>query len=293
MIDEVLTTHAREPVLAERGHIPSLHAPVLAAQASRAPALCLRQVCLSFGGVQALEDIDFEVRRHEIVAIVGENAAGKSTLAKVMAGVHRPTSGRILSDGADVTINSPSAAARLGIATVFQDLALADNLDVAANMFLGHELKRAFILHSEEMENAARAILDDIGARIPSVRYPVANLSAGQRQSVAIARALLAKPRIVVLDEPTSSLSVTQTGEVLDLITRMRGLGHAIVFISHNLADVQAIADRVVVMRHGRIVGESPMSYVTYEDIVAAITGATHTLPAPPSTRASRVVGAG
>jgi len=256
------------------------------------PALSLRGISLTFGGVQALDDIDFDIYPHEIVAVVGENAAGKSTLSKVMAGVYRPTSGSIYSQGTQVTIGSPSAATRLGIATVFQDLALADNLDVAANMFLGHELNRAYILHSEEMENAARAQLDEIGARIPSVRNIVATLSAGQRQSVAIARALLAKPRIVLLDEPTSSLSITQTAEVLDLIVHMRGLGHGIVLISHNLADVQAVADRIVVMRHGHIVGESPMSCVTYEDIVAAITGAVRTFPAPPIIRTSRVVGA-
>ena len=255
------------------------------------PALSLRNICLTFGGVHALDDVTFNVYPHEIVGLVGENAAGKSTLAKVMAGVYRPTSGVVYSEGAEVTIGSPSAATRLGIATVFQDLALADNLDVAANMFLGHELNRAYVLHSEEMENAARAVLDEIGARIPSVRNTVATLSAGQRQSVAIARALLSKPRIVVLDEPTSSLSITQTAEVLDLIVRMRSLGHGIVLISHNLADVQAVADRIVVMRHGRIVGESPMSCITYEDIVAAITGAIRTLPAPPPARTNRVVG--
>ena len=256
-----------------------------------APALSLRGVSLLFGGVRALDNIDFDVYGHEIVALVGENAAGKSTLAKVIAGVYRPTSGRIYRDGTEVSIGSPVAATRLGIATVFQDLALADNLDVTANMFLGHELNRGYVLHSAQMENAARTTLDQIGARIASVRYPVAHLSAGQRQSVAIARALLANPRIVVLDEPTSSLSITQTAEVLDLIVHMRGLGHGIVLISHNLADVQAVADRVVVMRHGRIVGQSPMIDVTYEDIIAAITGAVNRLPSPPPTRGNRVYG--
>jgi len=253
--------------------------------------LSLRGVCLSFGGVRALEDIDFDVNPHEIVAVVGENAAGKSTLAKVMAGVYRPTSGVTYLNGVPVSISSPSTATRLGIAMVFQELALADNLDVASNMFLGRELIRGSFLQNTDMENLAKDVLTQIGARIPSVRYPVANLSAGQRQSVAIARALLGKPRIVVLDEPTSSLSITQTSEVLDLIVRMRELGLGIVFISHNLADVQAIADRVVVMRLGRVVGQSPMAGITYEDIVAAITGAIHTLPAPVVPRQSRVVG--
>jgi len=252
----------------------------------------LHGINLRFGGVHALDDIDFDVNRQEIVALVGENAAGKSTLAKVMVGVLRPTSGSILSDGLPVTINSPTAAASLGIAMVFQELALANNLDVTSNMFLGRELTKSSFLLNAQMERTAESVLNEIGARIPSVRYMVANLSAGQRQSVAIARALLGDPRIVVLDEPTSSLSITQTGEVLDMIVRMRELGRGIVFISHNLADVQAIADRVVVMRHGRIVGQAPTSQVTYEDIVAAITGAVRTFPAPPMTRASRVVGA-
>jgi ABC-type sugar transport system ATPase subunit len=254
--------------------------------------LALRGVSLTFGGVHALEDVDFEVSLHEVVALVGENAAGKSTLAKVLSGVYRPTAGVIVSDGVEVTIPSPSHATRLGIATVFQEQVLANNLDVASNMFLGHELNSKFVLHTEEMETAAAEVLEEIGARIPSVRYPVAHLSAGQRQSVAIARALLARPRIVILDEPTSSLSVTQTADILDLIVKMRSLGHGIILISHNLADVQAVADRVVVMRHGRVVGQAPMSQVTYEDIIAAITGATRTFPPQETPRASRVVGA-
>jgi len=253
--------------------------------------LSLRKVCLSFGGVRALEDIDFDVYQHEIVAVVGENAAGKSTLAKVIAGVYKPTSGSICFDGMPVNIGSPAIATRLGIAMVFQELALADNLDVTANMFLGRELNRGTFLQNADMERTAQSVLEEIGSRIPSVRYPVSHLSAGQRQSVAIARALLGQPRVVVLDEPTSSLSITQTGEVLDLIVRMRDLGHGVVLISHNLADVQAVADRIVVMRLGRVVGQAPMSAITYEDIVAAITGAVRALPAPVVARSSRVVG--
>ncbi len=255
------------------------------------PFLALRQVHVAFGGVHALDDIDFDIYPHEIVALVGENAAGKSTLAKVIAGVHRPTSGKIYSDGEEVTIPNPAAATRLGISIVFQELALADNLDVTANMFLGHELRSASVLHNAQMENMAREVLDEIGARIPSVRYPVAQLSAGQRQSVAIARALLANPRIVILDEPTSSLSVSQTAEVLNLIVRLRDRGHGVVLISHNLADIQAIADRVAVLRHGCLVGTAPMSQVSYEDIVATMTGAARKLPVPQTVRSSRVVG--
>ncbi|MDR0283875.1 MAG: ATP-binding cassette domain-containing protein [Propionibacteriaceae bacterium] len=271
--------------------VAGLPAPVPGPVLTAVPALALRGVSLQFGGVRALEDIDFDINPHEIVALVGENAAGKSSLAKVMAGVYRPTAGTILSEGTAVTIPTPAAAARLGIATVFQDLALANNLDVTANMFLGHELNKGYVLQTQDMDFTARATLNEIGARVPSLRAAVGTLSAGQRQSIAVARALLAKPRIVVLDEPTSSLSVTQTAEMLDLIVRLRKLGHGIVLISHNLADVQAVADRIVVMRLGRIVGESPMSQVSYEDIVAAITGAVRTLPAPRAVRGSRVVG--
>ena len=261
-----------------------------AAALSPHPILSLKGVDLFFGGVHALDHVDFDVYAREIVALVGENAAGKSVLAKVIAGVYHPHDGELWIDGAPVTLPNPTAAHRLGIATVFQDLALADNLDVAANMFLGRELHHARMLDQAAMETQARTMLETIGARIPSVRYPVSNLSGGQRQSVAIARALLGQPRIVVLDEPTNSLSITQTADVLDLIMRLRDLGHGVVLISHNLADVQAVADRVVVMRHGRIVGDAPVASVTYEDIVAAITGAIHELPAPPVNRASRVV---
>ncbi|MDR2931188.1 MAG: ATP-binding cassette domain-containing protein [Propionibacteriaceae bacterium] len=264
-------------------------APAVSAQAD--PVLTLNQLSVSFGGVCALDRVDFEVYPHEIVALVGENAAGKSTLAKVVAGVYHPSSGTILVDGREVTIGSPQAATRLGIATVFQELALADNLDVAANMFLGHEIHQGSVMRQAEMENAARQTLDEIGARIPSVRYPIAQLSAGQRQSVAIARALLIKPRIVILDEPTSRLSITQTAEVLELIVHLRDKGLGVVLISHNLADIQAVADRIVILRHGRVVASSPMAQVSYEDIVATMTGAAHTLPVPQAVRVSRLVG--
>jgi len=261
-------------------------------QASRpAPTLTLRGVDVFFGGVHALEHVDFDVYPREVVALVGENAAGKSVLAKVLAGVYQPTAGQIAIDGAPVTIPNPTAAQRLGIATVFQDLALANNLDVAANLFLGRELRTGGVMRRAEMEILAREKLAEIGARIPSVRLPVSTLSGGQRQSVAIARAMLGQPRIVVLDEPTASLSITQTAEVLDVIQRMRELGCGVVLISHNLADVQAVADRVVVLRHGRNNGDAPVSQVTYEDIVAAITGAACTLPTPAPQLVRRVVG--
>jgi D-xylose transport system ATP-binding protein len=233
----------------------------------------LRAVCKNFGSVRALDHVDFDIHPREVVAVVGDNAAGKSVLAKTIAGVYTPDSGTIYWDGRAITIPTPSAAHDLGVATVFQDLALCDNLDIVANLFLGREARGYGVLKESAMEETARSVLSMIGARLPPVRTKVAHLSGGQRQSTAVARALLGSPRIVVLDEPTSSLSVAQTAEVLNLIEHLRDLGYGVMLISHILADVQAVADRLVVMRHGRINGEAPMADVTYEDIIAAITG--------------------
>jgi ABC-type sugar transport system ATPase subunit len=252
------------------------------------PVLALRGVTKRFGSVTALDNVDFDVFPHEVVAVVGDNAAGKSVLAKTIAGVHPPDAGTILWDGEPTAIPNPGAAQALGIATVFQDLALCDNLDIVSNLFLGRELARCQVLDEAEMESTARAVLSRIGARMPPVRTKVSALSGGQRQSTAVARALLGSPRIVVLDEPTSSLSVSQTAEVLNLIEHLRDLGHGVMLISHLLADVRAVADRVVVLRHGRVNGEAPMSEVTYEDIIAAITGVPNEL-----TRRLRAAAAG
>jgi D-xylose transport system ATP-binding protein len=245
------------------------------------PIMHIRDLSVRFGGVLALDQVNFDIRPHEVVAVVGENAAGKSTLAKVMAGVLQPTAGSILIDDQPVTIPSPSAAHRLGVVMVFQELALVDELDVTANLFLGREMKTRVFLSDREMEQLARQKLNQIGARVPSVKQKVGSLSGGQRQSVAIARAMLGDPRVVILDEPTASLSLTQTAEVLDLISHLRSAGCGVMLISHNLADVQAVADRVVVLRHGRNNGEAAMSEINYEDIVAAITGAVDRLPVP------------
>ncbi|MBE7699475.1 sugar ABC transporter ATP-binding protein [Oerskovia sp. Sa1BUA8] len=238
------------------------------------PALSLHGIDKSFGAVRALEGIDLEVHRGEVVALVGDNAAGKSTLAKVIAGVLTPDAGIIESDGVPVTIPNPAAAHALGIATVFQDLALCDNLDVVSNLYLGRELRHGPRLDEAAMEENARRILRDLTSRIPSVRTLVSDLSGGQRQSVAIARTLLGAPRIVVLDEPTASLSVSQTAEVLTHIERLRDLGHAVVLISHNMTDVRAVADRIEVLRHGRNNGSFSGPGTSYEEIIAAITGA-------------------
>jgi D-xylose transport system ATP-binding protein len=240
----------------------------------RTPLLALRQISKYFGAVEALVAIDLEVHAHEVVALVGDNGAGKSTLAKIVAGALVPDSGIIEIDGQQVTIPSPSAANRLGIASVFQDLAVCENLDVTANVFLGQELRRAVgVLADGRMESETRRILRHLTVRIPSVRTPLRNLSGGQRQAVAIARTLIGNPRIVVLDEPTAALSVAQTAEVLTHIERLRDLGLGVILISHNLNDVRAVSDRIEVLRHGRNNG-SFSSGSSHEALLAAITGA-------------------
>ncbi|MGM7424493.1 ATP-binding cassette domain-containing protein [Cellulosimicrobium sp. CpK407] len=244
------------------------------------PALALHGIDKSFGAVQALTGVELEVHRHEVVALVGDNGAGKSTLAKIVAGVLTPDAGFIESDGVPVVIPTPAAAHALGIATVFQDLALCDNLDVVSNLYLGRELRRGRGLDEATMEGTARRVLADLNARVPSVRVPVSSLSGGQRQSVAIARTLLGSPRIVVLDEPTAALSVAQSAEVLTHILRLRDMGHAVILISHNMTDVRAVADRVEVLRHGRNNGSFSGPDASYEEIIAAITGAS-TLTSP------------
>ena len=244
-------------------------------ESPRVPLLSLRQISLRFGAVEALVGVDLDVYAHQVVALVGDNGAGKSTLAKVISGVLQPDSGLIEIDGVEQTIPSPSAAHALGIATVFQDLALCGNLDVTSNIFLGRELTDGALLDDGRMEQMARGILRDLTLRIPSVRTPLSELSAGQRQAVAIARTLIGSPRLVVLDEPTAALSVAQTAEVLTYIERLRDLGHGVILISHNMNDVRAVSDRIVVLRHGRNNGAFDADTASYESILAAITGAT------------------
>jgi D-xylose transport system ATP-binding protein len=209
-----------------------------------------------------------------VVALVGDNGAGKSTLVKVISGVYQPDSGDITFSGRKVHVGGPSQAQALGIATVFQDLALCDNLDVVANLFLGQEKRRGPVLNEVHMEKEAWRLLRTLSAKIPSVRIPIASLSGGQRQTVAIARSLVGNPKIVMLDEPTAALGVAQTAEVLNLVERLRETGLGVILISHNMADVQAVADRIVVMRLGRNAAEFRVEDVTTEQLVAAITGA-------------------
>ena len=238
------------------------------------PVMSLRGITKRFGAVQALSGIELDVYPGEVVAIVGDNGAGKSTFVKILAGVYTPDEGVISFNGDQVSIPTPAAARELGISSVFQDLALADNLDVVANLFLGREIVHG-VMDEEEMERRSWELLRQLSARIPSVRIPIASLSGGQRQTVAIARSLIGDPKVVILDEPTAALGVAQTAEVLNLGERLRERGLGVVLISHNLADVQAVADRVAVLRLGRNNGTFRMKDVTYEQIIAAITGAT------------------
>jgi D-xylose transport system ATP-binding protein len=246
-----------------------------------APLLALEGVSKRFGPVQALEGVDFAVRGGEVVALVGDNGAGKSTLVKAISGIHTTDEGKILFEGRPVKISTPSDAVELGIATVYQDLALCDNLDVVANLFLGHELISPGVgtlteqLDETAMEHRSHELLEQFAVTIPSVRSEVGGLSGGQRQQVAVARSLLGEPKVVLLDEPTAALGVAQTATVLELIKRLRERGLGVVVISHNLADVFAVADRVFVLRLGRPAGIFDAHKASQEDVVAAITGAT------------------
>lgn len=242
---------------------------------SATPVLALRGVSKRFGAVQALTDVELEVHAGEVVALVGDNGAGKSTLVKTIAGVHPIDDGVIEWDGKSVTINRPHDAQALGIATVYQDLALCDNIDVVGNLYLGREVRKRGVLDEVEMERRSRELLDTLSIRIPSVRIPIASLSGGQRQTVAIARSMLGEPKLVILDEPTAALGVEQTAQVLDLVERLRERGHAVILISHNMADVKAVADKVAVLRLGRNNGVFEVKSTSQEEIISAITGAT------------------
>lgn len=250
-----------------------------------APVLTLTGIGKRFGAVQALHDVSIDVHPGEVVALVGDNGAGKSTLVKIMAGVYQADEGQMVFDGNAVEVNGPKQAQALGIATVFQDLALCDNLDVVANLYLGQELTGGGTLNEVEMEKQSWALLRQLSAKIPSVRIPIASLSGGQRQTVAIARSLVGNPKVVMLDEPTAALGVAQTAEVLNLVERLRSRGLGVVLISHNMADVQAVADRIYVLRLGRNGAEFNIGDVTTEQLVAAITGASDNVVTQRATR--------
>jgi len=242
------------------------------------PLLELKGISKRFGAVQALTDVDFEIDAAEVVALVGDNGAGKTTLIKCIAGTHQPDEGAIFFEGREVKIHTPSDATRLGIETVYQDLALCDNLDVVANMFLGRErlepAKLGFLAELG-MERDSLDVLRTLNVTtIGSVRTKVAALSGGQRQSVAISRAVMWNSRILLLDEPTAALGVAQTAQVHALIKRLREQGLGVVVISHNIQEVFEVSDRIVVLRLGRRVATFRQQETTPEEVVAAIVGA-------------------
>jgi D-xylose transport system ATP-binding protein len=244
----------------------------------RTPLLDLHGISKRFGAVQALEDVQFSVSAGEVVALVGDNGAGKSTLIKIISGIYRADQGAIRWQGKPVSIATPNDSAALGIATVYQDLALCDNLDVVANLFLGHELATPRgvlgVMDEVAMERQAVEVLRRLSVKIPSVRIPIASLSGGQRQSVAVARSVMGDNKVVLLDEPTAALGMAQTHEVLELIKRLRGQGLGVVLISHNLANVFEVADRITVLRLGRYVGTYDAKTTRREQLIAFMTGA-------------------
>lgn len=239
------------------------------------PRLQVRGLVKHFGAVEALRGVDFEARAGEVTALLGDNGAGKSTLIKCVAGTHTPDGGTIALNGTPHHFRTPSDATVAGIETVYQDLALCDNLDVVSNLFLGRERITPWLtLSEEEMERRAKEALAVLKINIPSVRNLVAQLSGGQRQCIAVAKAVLWSPQVVILDEPTAALGVAQTRQVLDLIRRLREQGLAVVLVTHNMVDVFEVADRAIVMRLGRRVATLRIADTTPEEVVMAITGA-------------------
>lgn len=236
-------------------------------------------VCKFFGGLTALDQVDFQVSRGEVVALLGDNGAGKSTLIKCISGVYKPERGRITFNGTEITNHSPSEIRDRGIETIYQDLALAENLDVGANVFLGKERTRQFagiftVTDDETMRKEAEKVLDRLDIHIPSLRQKLVNLSGGQRQAVAIARALYWNAQLVIMDEPTAALGVPEQRKVLTLVRTLRDQGVPVILISHTMQDVMEVADRIVVMRRGRVVANMMRSDATVDLIVKHIVGA-------------------
>ena len=235
--------------------------------------LSLHGISKSFGAVQALRDVNLDILNGQVTALVGDNGAGKSTLIKATAGIWQPNEGEILWNGTPVHIRTPREADELGIATMYQDLALCDNLDIVQNMFLGHELLKHRLLDENQMEITARQTLADLSVTtVQSIRQPVGSLSGGQRQAVAVARAVMREAKLVVMDEPTAALGVSQTAQVLDLIKRLASRGIAVLVISHNLTDVFAVADRLAVLNLGHLVSTGPISDYDTQSAVELIT---------------------
>jgi D-xylose transport system ATP-binding protein len=247
----------------------------------------LRGVSKNFGPVQALSGVDLDVPAGQVTALAGDNGAGKSVLVKCIAGIHPPDAGEVRWDGHPVHLRTPRDAAGLGIETVYQDLALCDNLDIVQNMFLGRERLRELMLDEEAMELSAKDTLASLAVTtVRSIRQPVASLSGGQRQSVAIAKAVLWNSRLVIMDEPTAALGVAQTAMVLDLVRRLADRGLAVIIVSHNMNDVFQVADRIAVLYLGRMVAVRPTAEMDRQIVVDLMTSGTsgRTAPAPSPT---------
>jgi D-xylose transport system ATP-binding protein len=240
---------------------------------SEQPILELRDVNKSFGPVDVLRSVDFRAEAGQVTALVGDNGAGKSTLVKCVSGTYPIDSGEYLFEGRPVTVHSPRDASALGIEIVYQDLALCDNLDIVQNMFLGREQKRGLVLDEDTMEEMAARTLESLSVRtVKSIRQLVASLSGGQRQTVAIAKAVLWNGKVVILDEPTAALGVAQTAQVLELVRRLADQGLAVVLISHNMNDVFAVSDRIATLYLGRMAAQVKTSDVTHAQVVELIT---------------------
>lgn len=266
--------------------------PAGSSREKQQPVLRMVGISKAFGPVRALSDVGFEVYPGEVVGLVGDNGAGKSTLVKTISGVGPADSGDVYVDGQSVKISSPVVASNLGIETVYQDLALCDNLDVVSNLFLGHELRTPLGgINETAMEKRALEVLLTLDVKLPSARTLVASLSGGQRQSIAVAKTVLRNAKVVMLDEPTAALGVAQTRQVLNLIKRLREQGLAVIVISHNMVDVFEVADRVVVMRLGKNVAEFDVKNTSSGQVIAAITGAEFGEPAKAIKQSTAVSG--
>ncbi len=240
---------------------------------SNGTLLSLRGLSKSFGPVQALSGVDLDLPAGQVTALIGDNGAGKSSLIKTISGLWAPDKGEILWEGRKVALHGPRDAEALGITTIYQDLALCDNLDIVQNMFLGHEPLRHGLMDEAKMEKAARQTLKDLSVTtVRSIRQPVASLSGGQRQSVAVAKAVMSQAKLVIMDEPTAALGVAQTGMVLELIKKLSGRGVTVMLISHNLNDVFEVADRIAVLYLGRLAVSGPVSEFDRQNAVEYMT---------------------
>jgi len=256
---------------------PKVDSHAMESTGDRPPFVEMNGICKSFGHVQALQGVDFSLYDAEVVGLVGDNGAGKSTLIKIISGAYRPDAGTIHVDGQPVTFHSPRDAMHMGIATVYQNLALVDQRDVASNIFLGRELMRGLVLDRGRMVEESVQVLQELRSDIPSVEVSVGFLSGGQRQAVAIARAIhQSAARMVIMDEPVAALGIEESRKVLRLIQRLKDQGHGVIVISHNLEHVFSVADRIVVLRRGRLVGVRRQVETNAAEIIRLIVGAEH-----------------